>query len=84
MTLQEILKSDKVFLTPTEVSEVIGCMPYSINTQAKADPSKLGFPVCMMGVTVRIPRQGFSHGLQFGNAAVQVEKGGQQHAEAAG
>lgn len=76
MTFQEILDSDKDFLTPEEIREVIGCMQYSINIQAKEDPSKLGFPVCIMGSRVRIPRLGFIHWVLYGNAPIVVpEKG---------
>lgn len=66
MTLQEIRESDKDFLTPEEAAEVIGCKPYAINVQAKADPSKLGFPVCMIGTRVRIPRRGFLRWMEGG------------------
>ena len=68
MTFQEITESRKDFLTPSDISEVLRCMPYSINTQAKDDPSKLGFPVCIMGTQVRIPRLGFLHWMRYGNA----------------
>lgn len=73
MTLHEMEESAKHFLTPEEVSEVLGCKPYTINCQAKADPSKLGFAVCLMGASVRIPRQAFLHWLRYGNAAVRTD-----------
>ena len=59
MTLDEIRRCDKDFLSPTDVAAVIGCKPYAINIQAKADPSRLGFPVCIIGTRVRIPRAAF-------------------------
>jgi len=59
MTLQEIRQSDKAFLTPGDVCEVLGCAQYSINVQAHQDPSKLGFPVCVMGRRVKVSRLGF-------------------------
>lgn len=59
MTLDEIRGSDKDFLVPADVAEVIGCQAYSINLQAKADPAKLGFPAALIGTRVRIPRKGF-------------------------
>lgn len=59
MTLDELRASEKDFLTPSDVAEVLGCMPYSINLQCKDDPSKLGFPVCVLGTRVKIPRAGF-------------------------
>ncbi len=66
MTLQEIMDSDKVFLLTEDVAEVLGCKPYSINVQAQQDPAKLGFPVCVTGSRVRIPRAGFLHWMQYG------------------
>lgn len=59
MTLEEIKASDKTMLTPVDVSKVLGCAPYSINQQVKADASKLGFPVMMCGRRVKIPRLAF-------------------------
>lgn len=77
MTLEEIRKSDKDFLTPEDVRGVLGCMPYTINVQAKEDPKKLGFPVCVMGTRVRIPRKGFLHWMDFGNAPIVLMEEGQ-------
>ena len=66
--LQQIIESDEIMLLPKDVAEVLGCKPDSINAQAQNDPNKLGFPVCVMGTRVTIPRQGFLHWLQYGNA----------------
>ena len=68
MTFAEIQQSDKDFLVPTDVANVLGCKPYSINVQAKADISKLGFPAALIGTRVLIPRLGFIHWVMFGNA----------------
>ena len=38
---------------------LLRCDSQSINLQAKEDPSKLGFPVIVMGSRVRIPKAGF-------------------------
>lgn len=76
MTFQEIQASDKDFLTPEDVREVVGCMPYSINIQAKEDASKLGFPVMMVGTRVKIPRLAFLHWMQYGNAPISVPEAG--------
>ena len=59
MTLEQIRISDKTMLTPDDVSEVLGCNGYAINLQCKDDPKKLGFPVCVLGTRVRIPRVAF-------------------------
>ena len=34
MTFKEIQESDKYFLTPDDVKDVLGCMPYSIKLAA--------------------------------------------------
>ena len=66
MTYEEMLVSDKAFLLTEDVAEVLGCEAYSINAQAQQDPAKLGFPVCVTGSRVRIPRLGFLHWMQYG------------------
>jgi hypothetical protein len=70
MTWDEIKESDKTFLTPEDVREVLGCMPYTINVQAKEDPSKLGFAVSIMGSRIKIPRLAFIRWMTYGNAPV--------------
>ena len=67
MTRAEIEASELEFLTPEQAAEVIGCKPYAINVQAKDDPAKLGFPVCVMGTRVRIPRRAFLKWLEGGS-----------------
>lgn len=74
MTFQEIMESDKDFLIPTDIAPVLKCMPYTINVQAKEDPAKLGFPVCVMGTNVRIPRLGFLRWMKYGNAAIMPDE----------
>lgn len=59
MTIDQMRISDKTMLSPDEVSEVLGCNGYAINLQCKEDPRKLGFPVCVLGTRVRIPRVAF-------------------------
>lgn len=56
MTLDEIRRSDKLFLTPRDVAPVLGVMPYSITIQARQCPEKLGFPVCVIKTRTKIPR----------------------------
>ena len=59
MTVAELKALDADWLTPKQVSKVLGCAPYSINQQADADASKLGFPVIRLGRRVKIPRKAF-------------------------
>lgn len=72
MTIEEMSASTKNMLTPNDVCEVLGCSAYSINVQCRDDPDKLGFPVCMVGTRVRIPRIGFLRWLN-GPAALPPE-----------
>lgn len=74
MTFDELEKSDKDFLTPEDVSGVLGCHPYSINVQAREDITKLGFPAAKIGTRVRIPRLGFIRWMTYGNAPVSTEE----------
>ena len=57
--LQEIKDSPKEILVPTDVARVLCCDAYSINLQAQKDPSKLGFPVIVIGTRVKIPKAAF-------------------------
>lgn len=58
-TLEEIEKLQKTMLTPEDVAGYLGCDRYSINVAVKTAPELLGFPVCVMGTRVRIPKEGF-------------------------
>ena len=58
-TLDDIKACSKDFLTTADVAPFLRCDAYNINLQAKADPSKLGFPVCVLGTRVKIPRVAF-------------------------
>lgn len=56
MTLEEILASKKQFLTPSDIAPVLRCDAQCIRRQAQQDPTKLGFPIVIMGSRIRIPR----------------------------
>ena len=62
MTLDEIRTSDKPFLIATDISDILGCDPHNIRLMAKQRPELLGFPVCVVGTRVKIPRVPF---IQF-------------------
>jgi hypothetical protein len=59
MTLDEIRTTEKVWLTPDDVSDVLESNPQAIRIQAQEDPSKLGFPVTVIGTRVKINRNLF-------------------------
>lgn len=67
MTMEEIKKSDKDFLVPTDIAEVLKCTSYSISLQARDDPYALGFPVIRLGRTTKIPRKPFVKFMEEGN-----------------
>ena len=59
MTLDEIARMDRPYITVDDIGPVIGVRPNTLRLQARNDPSRLGFPVCVAGNTVRIPREAF-------------------------
>ena len=59
MTLDEMKEMDREYLTPMQVSKVLGCHAYGINVAAREHPETLGFPVIMVGRRVKIPRRAF-------------------------
>lgn len=59
MTLNEIKSLDREYLTPAEVASVLGCDPQGIRVFAKQNPQGLGFPTCVVGSRVKIPRRPF-------------------------
>ena len=63
MTIKEIQSSTKEMLTPSDIAEILGCAPYTINVQVKQDiadgVNSFGFPISKIGCRVRIPRRAF-------------------------
>ena len=70
MTLEQIRASDQDFLLAKDICDLLHCKQESINVQAQMDPTKLGFPVCVMGSRVRIPRLAFLHWMLYGASPV--------------
>lgn len=54
MTLQEIRETDKAFLLPKDVAEVLGSNEQTIRVSARL--GVLGFPVTFVGNRTKIPR----------------------------
>ena len=65
MTIDDMLHSTKLFLTPADIAEVLKCDPQSIRCQAQTDPSKLGYPVIIHNRRIRIPRIPFLRYLGY-------------------
>ena len=59
MTLAEIEKLDRDFLTVQEIAECIHCSPQLIRDEAEKNPKYLGFPITKIGHSFKIPREGF-------------------------
>lgn len=72
MTYEQIKETDKRYLTPNDVCKILGTAAYSINLQAKKDPSVLPFPIVKVGTRVKIPRYSF---LCFCKDVLGMEKG---------
>lgn len=64
MTVPEIQKSDKVFLTTTDISPVLESDPHALRLAARE--GTLGFPVTLIGNHVKIPRLPFLAFLGYG------------------
>lgn len=59
MTLDEIIKTDKPMLVPSDIAPLLGFDAHSIRMQAQEDATKLGFNVTVCGNQTRIPRLAF-------------------------
>lgn len=57
--MNQLNQSTSRFITPAEAAKAIGCDPNLIRLQAKQRPELLGFPVCVVGSRVKIPRVPF-------------------------
>lgn len=62
MSLDDLKRIDREFLTPAQVAEVLGCDPHGIRVWARQRPEGLGFPVCVVGSRTKIPKRPF---IQF-------------------
>ena len=54
MTLEEIRRSDKAFLLPKDIAQVLGSSEQTIRVAARM--GLLGFPVTFVGNRTKIPR----------------------------
>ena len=65
----KIEQVEEAWLTPAEVAPILGADANAIREQAQRDPSKLGFPVVVVGTRVKIPKDGFLYFMQYGRNA---------------
>lgn len=59
MTLEEIKRSDKPFLTPGDIAPVLRSDPQTIRVTARVAPERVGYPFTFSGNRMKIPRLGF-------------------------
>lgn len=71
MTLEQIKNSEKTFLTPNDIADILGANAQTIRIQAREAPEMLGFPVSCCGKRTRIPRGPFLRFLGY-----EEKKGG--------
>ena len=71
MTLADLEKLDCDFLTAAQVAQVTGSDPAFIRTQAHQDPDALGYPVCVQGSKIKIPRKGFLFWANYGRPIIK-------------
>lgn len=71
MTLDDLKRVDRDWLLASEVAPILGTDPHSIRVAARVAPNRLGFPVCVLGSRIKIPRLPF---IQFmeGKAGCQT------------
>ncbi|MBQ9492264.1 MAG: hypothetical protein IJR54_00805 [Oscillibacter sp.] len=58
-TLADVKAMTCDMLTPAIVGDVLRCDPHFIRCQARDFPETLGFPTCLIGSRVKIPRIAF-------------------------
>ena len=59
MTLDDLKRVDRDWLLAREVAPILGTDPHSIRVAARMAPGRLGFPVCVVGSRVKIPKRPF-------------------------
>jgi hypothetical protein len=64
MTMDDLKRVDREWLLAREVAPVLGTDPHSIRVAARMAPERLGFPVCLVGSRVRIPKKPFIQYLE--------------------
>ena len=56
MSLDEMIASDKAFLSPADVAPVLGSHPQYIRVAARKQPELVGFSYTFVGNRMKIPR----------------------------
>jgi hypothetical protein len=75
LRLKDLEAMDCDFLTASQVAQVTGSGENFIRYQAHEDPDSLGYPVCVQGRKVKIPREGFIFWAKYGRPVVVGNSG---------
>lgn len=59
MTLEEIKKTEKNWLTPSDIAPFIGSHPQTIINSARQHPDLVGYPFTFCGTNMKISTVGF-------------------------
>ena len=59
MTLDDLKRVDRDWLLAREVAPLLGVDPHSVRVAAMLAPERLGFPVCVVGSRLKIPKKPF-------------------------
>lgn len=71
--IKKLEESTEAFLYAEDVGRFLGLSPQYIRLQARHDPSKLGFPVIVVGSSVRIPRIPFLNFVKGSHDVFRLE-----------
>lgn len=69
--IARLVASDKMFLTPADISPILGSDPQTIRVTARQRPDLLGFPFTFMGNRMKIPRIPF---LEFNGVHIKEKE----------
>lgn len=69
-----IKDSNKIYMLASEAAKILRRDPQAIRSQAQKDPAKLGFPVCVIGRRVRIPREAFWAAMRGKSITTYIER----------
>lgn len=73
MTLDDLRRVDRAYLLAREVAPILGTDPHSVRVAARVAPDRLGFPVCVIGSRVKIPRRAFIAWMEGKSSGTQAQ-----------
>lgn len=73
MSLKELEQLDRDWLLAREVAEILKCDPHTVRVWARQRPEGLGFPVCVIGSRVKIPRLPFIQFMEGKTSGTQAQ-----------